>query len=308
MTIYLDVVFIENMFMNYIILFATAIINKANIKLIKIAISSVLGSLYAVFAQLAILENFVGLILKVMLSVAMVYTAFSPENFKKCLKQLLIFYLTSFTFGGVAFALLYFVKPGELLMKNGVFVGTYPIKIAALGGTVGFVIITIAFNIIKGKVNKRGIFCEIEIDIKQRKENLIAMLDTGNLLKEPITGAPVAIIEKNKLENLLPISILNNIDNIIIGNMEQIEHINEYINRFRIIPFTSLGKQNGMLLGIKADFVTVKYDEQVIRLNDVILGIYEQNLSKNNSYHALIGLDMIEEREGQNEYFRNVKV
>ena len=44
MTVYVDVVFFENIFMNYIILFATAIINKVEIKLIRSLVSSMLGS------------------------------------------------------------------------------------------------------------------------------------------------------------------------------------------------------------------------------------------------------------------------
>ena len=69
----------------------------------------------------------------------------------------MIFYLTSFVFGGCAFALLYFVKPQDVLMKNGVYIGTYPIKIALLGGIVGFIITNIAFKIIKNKAKKEKI-------------------------------------------------------------------------------------------------------------------------------------------------------
>ena len=64
----------------------------------------------------------------------MVYIAFNPKNKKIFLKQLMIFYLTSFTFGGVAFALLYFVSPQKILMEKGVLIGTYPIKMVLAGG------------------------------------------------------------------------------------------------------------------------------------------------------------------------------
>ena len=271
MTIYVDVVFMENFFMNYIILFATAIINKIEPKLIRIAISSVIGSIYAVIVQLTIFENVIGIILKIMLSIAMVYISFKPENFKKCLKQLLIFYLTSFTFGGVAFALLYFVNPRELLIKDGVYIGTYPIKIALLGGTIGFMIITVAFKIVKGRINKRDVFCEIELNINDKKQTILAMIDTGNLLREPLTGSPVMIVEKEKLEGLLPREILENIDNIIKGELRNIKEGYNYTNRFRVIPFTSIGKQNGLLLGIKSDYVMIKYNEQIIKIENVVI-------------------------------------
>ncbi len=308
MIVYLDVVLIENLFMNYIILFATAIINKTEIKLIRILLASILGSLYAVVNYTNILENKLGLMLKIFLSIAMVYLAFKPNNIKQCARQLMIFYLTSFTFGGVAFAMLYFIKPSELLMKNGVYIGTYPIKIALIGGIVGFVIITIAFKIIKGKISRRDVYCKITIEIEKNRKSIPAMLDTGNQLREPITKAPVVIIEKEQLKEIIPEQIITNIQKIIDGNTEEIKQIERYKNRFRVLPFSSIGKTNGLLLGIKADKVTVKYDEQERLLKNVVLGVYEEKLSKTNNYHALIGLDLLEEREGLNEHIRNVKI
>lgn len=48
MTIYLDVVFIENICMNAIILYAVAIVIKTKAKAVKILLSSTLGAAYAV--------------------------------------------------------------------------------------------------------------------------------------------------------------------------------------------------------------------------------------------------------------------
>lgn len=308
MTVYVDVVFMENLFMNYIILFATAVINKVEIKLIRILISSILGSIYSIVVYTNILSNFTGLIIKILLSVAMIYIAFYPDSLKRFMKQLLIFYLATFTFGGVAFALLYFIRPGEILIENGIYIGTYPIKIALLGGIIGFVIITIAFNIIKGKISKRDMFCDISIYINSEIKEMRAMIDTGNLLKEPITGMPVIIVEKEELEGILPEEVLENLDKIINGEVENIKDIEQFMNRFRVIPFNSLGKQNGLLLGIKADKIIINYDENKIENKNIILGIYEKKLCKNDSYKALLGLDLLDRSDKKNEYFRNVKV
>lgn len=138
MTIYIDIIFLENLFMNYIIIYATGIIVKAPIKIIRTLLSSGLGSIYAILSYMSILEIYSSIFLKVILSIAIVYIAFNPKNIKIFLKQLTIFYLTSFTFGGVAFALLYFVSPQKILMENGVLIGTYPIKIVLAGGIVRF--------------------------------------------------------------------------------------------------------------------------------------------------------------------------
>ena len=152
MTIYLDVVLVENLCMNYIILFASGYILKIKINHIRLVLSALLGGIYSIAAYIEIIQIYSNIILKIILSIVMVYLAYNPKTIKILIKEIIFFYLTSFVFGGCAFALLYFVKPQEILMKNGVYVGTYPLKIAVLGGIVGFVIITIAFYFVKTKL------------------------------------------------------------------------------------------------------------------------------------------------------------
>ena len=55
MTVYLDVVLLENLCMNYIILFATGYLMKIKMKQLRLIVSSILGGIYAVIAYLEIL-------------------------------------------------------------------------------------------------------------------------------------------------------------------------------------------------------------------------------------------------------------
>ncbi len=57
----------------------------------------------------------------------MVYVAFLPKSPKILFKDLVIFYLTSFVFGGCAFFLLYYIKPHDILYIIGFLTGTYPL-------------------------------------------------------------------------------------------------------------------------------------------------------------------------------------
>ena len=109
MTIYLDVVLIENLCMNYIILFATGYIIRLKMKHWKLILSSLLGGVYSVVSYLEILPLYSNFVMKILLSIGMVYLAYSAKTIKVLAKQLTIFYLTSFVFGGCAFALEYLV-------------------------------------------------------------------------------------------------------------------------------------------------------------------------------------------------------
>ena len=306
MTIYLDIVLLENLCMNYIILFATGFIMKMKLHHIRLGISALVGGIYEILAYMQIFPIYSNMIVKIILSVSMIYIAFSPNGIKALIKQLIMFYLVSFVFGGCAFALLYFIKPQDILMKNGVYIGTYPIKIALLGGFVGFILTHVAFKIFKNRMSKKGLIYEIEIKIENKSIRLKAMLDTGNQLKDPITSIPVVIVEKEKLYEIMPKSILDNVDDIIGGDWKENESNISYRSRFRMIPFHSIGKQNGMLLGFKVDEVNVITDIDEIKNKKVIICIYNQKLTKKNTYSALIGLDMLEGRE-ENEFITNFK-
>ena len=118
MAIYLDIIFFENLLMNFIILYACEIILKLEIKIIKTFFSSMLGSVYVIVWYITDLGIFSNIFLKLILSFAMVYIAFQPLNTKKFLKELILFYLTSFTFGGIAIALLYFINPQKIIIQN----------------------------------------------------------------------------------------------------------------------------------------------------------------------------------------------
>lgn len=310
MTVYLDIVFLENILMNYIIIFATGVAVKEKLSKIRILISSVIGAIYTIIMYLNIIPIYSNFIMKLILSVVIVYIAFKPKTFKKLIKNLTIFYLVSFVFGGCVFALMYFIQPQLVQIRNGVFVGDYPIKVALMGGAISLIIIQISFKIVKTKLSKKDMIYQIGITINSKSIKIKALLDTGNLLKEPITGLPVIVTEHTVLYSVLPNEILNNIEKILGGDTDELmksDEVKNIVSRFRMIPFSSLGKQNGLLLGIKADCINIEIDEKLEQINNVIIGIYDKSLTKNKTYSAIFGLDILE-GGNLNECIANVKV
>ena len=77
MTIYLDVVLLENLCMNYIILFATGYLLKKKMNHIRLILSALLGGIYSILSYMQILEIYSHFLFKVMLSIVMVYIAYN---------------------------------------------------------------------------------------------------------------------------------------------------------------------------------------------------------------------------------------
>lgn len=292
-TIYLDLIFLENLIMNTIILYATKIILKTKANFFRIFIASIIGSIYTIILYTTELKIYSSIISKILLSIIMIYVAFNAKNIKRLLQQVLIFYITSFIFGGFALYLIYYIKPQEILIRNGVYVGSYALKTILLGGIFAFIIIKICTQIMKNKSN--SLCCNIEINIDDNIVKTKAMIDTGNLVKEPITNNPVIIVESTLLEGIIPLEILNNLENILCGDLKNISEENQmnYIVKMRCIPFKSLGKENGMLLGIKSNEVIIEKEDENKIIKNAIIGIYDKSLTKRGEYRALIGIDCL---------------
>lgn len=308
MTIYIDIILIENIVMNYIILLSTNIINKEKVYKIRLLLSSLLGGIYAVLEYIFPFQIYSNQFIKIILSIAMVYIAFKASNIKKLIKQLLIFYLTSFTFGGCAYFLLYYIKPEQIITES----GKYILKIVILGAMLGFAILYTAFKIVKNRIDKNMIINHIKIHYKDNSYIVKAMLDTGNLLCDPITQTPVLIVEKEKLKNVIPPKILNINQNQIINY--HFEYLEENVkSRLKIIPFKSIGNENGIIVGFKPDFIEIDFEDEILKIKDVIIGIYDNKLSRNDMYSAIFGLNLVNQEVNRktgemNGYHSKIKI
>lgn len=81
-----------------------------------------------------------------------------------------------------------------------------------------------------------------------------------------------------------------------IKNIQGGEAVDQKISdlKIRLIPFSSLGMKNGMLIGVKVDKIIIYYRDREEVVKNVIIGLYENEFTKDNRYNAIIGLDIIE--------------
>ena len=295
MTIYIDVLFLENLILNSIILYATSIISKVKIKHARIFIASSLGAIYVVIYYIFKIKMYTNIVAKLLLAISMVYIVFKPDKLKDLFKFVILFFLVSFVFGGASLGVIYMVNSNNITIQGGRILGKYTIKTILLGIIIAFFVSTLSFKLVKTKFTKKDMFCDIIINLNGKEIKTKAMIDTGNLLKEPITNIPVVVVECTALENLVPKEILENTENILGGDLEKIpvEIQEKYLSKLKVIPFSSLGKQNGMLLGIKADSLEIIKDGSKKNIDKVMIGIYNKHLSKKEDYKALLGIEVL---------------
>ena len=295
MTVYLDVIFLENIVINYIILHVTGIISKSKIIQIKLILGSLIGAIYSIIYYLLNIKIYSNFILKIILSIAIIYVSFKSNNLKELSKKVLLFYLVSFVFGGSAIAIIYMVNSQNITIQNGILVGSYTIKTILIGIIIAYFTVLAAFKIIKAKISRNDLICDITVNLNNKEIKTKAMIDTGNLLKEPITNMPVIVMEHTLFYDILPKEILNNTEEILGGDFTKIpDDIKmEYSPKLKVIPYSSLGKSNGMLLGIKGEKLIIYLKEETQIIDKVIIGIYNKSLTKQGEYRSLLGLEVL---------------
>ena len=295
MTVYVDVIFLENIIINYIILYVTGIISKTCIKQLKILLGSIIGATYAIIYYILNLKIYSSFIIKIILSIIIIYVSFNPKNLKTLFKQVILFYLISFVFAGATIGIIYMVNFQNITIQNGVLVGNYTIRTILIGIIIAYFLVMIGEKIIKTKFSKKDMICDIEVNFENKKIKTKALIDTGNMLKEPITNTSVIVLEYTLFYDIIPKPILDNLENILGGDLSKIpkDLQTEYISKFRVIPFSSLGKQNGMLLGVKGENLIVNINEEMKKIDKVIIGIYNKPLTKNGEYQGLLGLEIL---------------
>lgn len=100
-----------------------------------------------------------------------------------------------------------------------------------------------------------------------RKLTLKALLDTGNGLREPISGRPVSIIERDVYDTLCHQTIQE---------------------RYRVIPYHSIGKEHGILQGTEVDELIIWREDEPYVQKKAVIALYEGKLSGNGSYQMIL--------------------
>lgn len=297
MTIYLDIVFLENFLLNFIIIFSTSLITKSKTTLFKMVITSAFGSLFSIseYIYFGIKEN-EKFIFKFVLSIVMINMTFGFKK-KKLLFNLVVFYLVSLSFGGLSFATLFFINSEKIIIKNDMFLEISLLESIVIASIICFVLILVLIVCLKIYEKKKSELIEIEIINNGKTHKVMALYDTGNLLKEPITQKDVIIVEKGELYDICDNNFLDSIKDILNGKWIGDENSNY---KFCLIPFSSLGNENGILIGFKPDYIKVNIEEEIFK-NEVFVGIYDGKLTNNNLYTSLIGLNILNREESINE-------
>ena len=114
---------------------------------------------------------------------------------------------------------------------------------------------------------------------------MTALADTGNILVDPISHAPVIVAELDALAELFDYSTRLCLcsENLQAGLGSMAEHG----VKARLIPFSSVGDGEGMMVGFIPDRAAIRQGGGFKPMESCVVGVYPRRLSADKSYDAL---------------------
>ncbi len=208
-TVYLDVLVLLNIFVNYFLFQATARLVNQKIPGWRLLLGTVLGGLYSLIILLELTAAELTAI-KIMMGVSLIFVVFftrkggdSRSRWLRFGKTSLCFFLVNFIFAGFMQALWMFAAPCGMAYKNGVPYFDVSALTLAASTIAAYLIITLVTYLLNRR-NRGQDLREIILSLDGRQVTLTGFLDTGNKLCDVFTGLPVAVCQYDSVRDLLP--------------------------------------------------------------------------------------------------------
>lgn len=263
LTVYLDSLLILNLILDYLLLLLAGHIAGATLYRWRIALAAALGSLYALAAFWPAWPFLRQAPTQIAVGVMMVLIAYANE--RRLLRLTVLFFALSAALGGALYAL--------QLMWPGL--GRLNVKYILLCSAVIYCALSLAGRKLARHSPRELKAVEVELDGHVLR--LTALVDSGNTLTDPMTGAPVIVAEGERLAGLLPAEADFRHPCLCFPTLREPK-------RFRLLPYRAVGVDKGLLLAVRADRVTVAGRDMGQRL----VALSPTPVSDGGGYHALI--------------------
>lgn len=254
MEIYLDLVLLLNFLVDFLLLLGTNRLSGFPPGTLRCAGAALLGAAYGAMCLMPGFSFLGSWLWRVVFLLLMGVLAFGCSL--SALKRCALFSILSMALGGIA------VSMGR---------GDIPVLLLAAG--IVWLLCRLSFD---GGAGNRE-YVPVMLRYGGRELSLIALRDTGNTLRDPITGEQVLIISPEaayRLTGLSPQSLRTPLETLAKRPLPGL----------RLIPYSAVGQGGSMLLAMR--FPDVKIGE---RRQSTIVAFAPEGLGKNSMYQALAG-------------------
>lgn len=274
MVVYLDGVLLLNALTDYLLLLACGNLTASPIRRVRVGLAGVLGGGYAMLSLVPGLTFLGGLFWQAVFAVALCLVAFGPG--KMLLRQSIVLFLLAAAFSGVVLLLTeLFSAPAALVGKRVYYPVSFGVLVLTAGGAYG----GIAWGLNRLQ-HHGGDVVQTEISLGGQTVHITALRDTGNTLKDPISGCGVLIADGEVFRKLLPGLEPGKDPAALLAQVREAAPETSP----RLIPYKTIGVENGLLLALKPQEVKISGKQETL-----LIACSPVPVSDGGGYEALLG-------------------
>ncbi len=283
--VYVDVLYFTNLAVNYLLLLLTARASGTYVKRVRLLCGAALGALFAVLLYFPVLPSFASLPAKLLLCAAITAVTFSREKPRFMLRIAAVFAAISFAFAGGVLALAYISGAQNMWVRNGVPYFSVSLKLLLCATIVVYCLLGLVFG--TGGMDVRRKTVAVEITHLGRSLTLKGLVDTGNLLRDPISGKPVIIIPATEASMFFDGDCADIISALTPDNTpDSYAGLAGGGAAFRLIPCRTATDGGGMIIAFKPDRLLVDGSAQ----DKYLVGISPAAIETGDGSRAIVGV------------------
>jgi len=247
--LYIDQIFLENLLFNFFLLLLTAVAGKLPVRLGRIFLGALTGSLAGcLFVVLHLTDGILNFAGQLGISIVMIRCGFAIGERKRFRKALLIFYGLAFLFGGIL---------------DTVYVRlTLPVLFSSM---ISVLLLYGMLKLMERWKNETQNIWKVTLVWNGMRKELYGFRDTGNRLLDPYYGKPVTVVEYQAVK----------------------EFFNRK-TRVLWIPYHTVGKASGCMPGIQVDYFLLHQENGEKRIEHPIVAISKETISGNGTYQMIL--------------------
>lgn len=295
--IYIDVLFIINFLIDFILFYASARLAGKRIHGMRFFLACFVGGIYSVcifFPRLGFLQSAA---IKIIASATLVVIAFRLKNFKDFLFMLSIFYAVNFVFAGGITATMFFTDFGtktDALLSNGSLYIDLPVLKLLIITAIIAVFLQWGIKMLRKSLKNRGIISKLTIFESGKAAEIYGIMDTGNSLYSH--GLPVCVVQFSAIAHILPKDISRAVETGNIAGVISSSNVT-WAKKLRLVSYSAIGTKNGILVGFIPEKATLEISNKPYNCNCVI-AVYPGKLK----YSAILNPDITYGKDEYNEH------
>ena len=254
MEVYLDLVVLLNFLVDFLLLLGTNRLSGFPLGLSRCAWAALLGGVYSGACLLPGFRFLGNLLWRVVSLILMGITAFGLNS--SALKRTAVFLLLSMALGGLVVSL-----------------GRNDFGVLTLAALLCFGLCRVCFGQTVGSRE----YVPLTLTYGDKTASLIALRDSGNTLRDPVTGEQVLVVSGAVGQRLTGLT-----ENQLRHPLETLAQ--RPVPGLRLIPYKAVGQTGGFLLGLRMQQVKVGD-----RFTDAVVAFAAEDFGRGEVYQALTG-------------------